>query len=181
MSLFTKASYKALCLLIWGGGDKPISGLTETKEKSETNRFVRKVLTFMVFLPPITILLIVAADVLTLLIASYLRPEKKALVLVLYDGKKYLDMFKIIFFEAIALVAFRYTLRLCIACRAFSHATSDTICEFQSKYCKDKQDLGNPVLSKPSRFWRFVEQLAGIKETASPLRKTPELQEPETT
>lgn len=139
-----------------GGGDKPISGLTETKEKSETNYFVRKVLTFLVYLPPITIFLIVLADVFTLFIPSYLRQDTKPLISVLYENKKYLDLGKIIFFEAVAIAALVYTRRICNTCRDFSTATSETIREFQLEYCPHKQDLGKRATAKPSLVTRLV-------------------------
>src|SRR5215203_1680393 len=125
-----------------GGGDRPVRGLTQTNTKSETDHFVRQVLEFLVYLPPVTICLVIIADLSSLLLTSYLREDNQVLWRVLYDKALYFEMGKIIAFELIAVFALIYTWRLCNGCIDFSLATSETIREFQITYCPSKQELG---------------------------------------
>jgi len=131
-----------------GGGDKPIKGLTETPLSSERDRLVRRLLDVLMFLPPITILMILTADLSSIFVTSYLRDDDRVLWKVLYENRLFLEIGKIIVFECIAVFAMLYTWRLCNACIDFALATSETIREFQKEFCKDKQDLGKIPVPK---------------------------------
>jgi hypothetical protein len=116
-----------------GGGDAPLRGLSADTTQSERNRFVRTILTGLVFLPPITIILIVVSDLSSVFLTrSYLRISMEHLWKVLLAEHHYGSLAKIAGFDAIAVASAIYTLMLCLNCREFTKATSATIKDFSS-------------------------------------------------
>ena len=156
-----------------GGGDEPIKGLEKTHLSSERYRSVRQLLDFLMFLPPITILMILIADVSSIFLPSYLRDDDRVLWRVLYENRLYLEIGKIIVFECIAVSALLYTWRLCIRCIDFAVATAETIREFQMTFCKDKQDLGKiPVPTRSlvaAREWLRARKTQQFNELSDPV------------
>jgi hypothetical protein len=119
-----------------GGGDKPIRGLIANGAQSERNRFVRRIITGMVFLPPFTILMIVVSDLASLLASSYLRESQEALWKIIWERRSFEVLAKVVGFDTFALFSSFYTLRLCLKCREFSKATAATIKQF-NEFIKD--------------------------------------------
>ena len=162
-----------------GGGDKPIKGLDETPLSSERDRFVRQLLKFLMFLPPITIAMILVADVSSIFLPSYLREDNRVLWRVLYENRLFLEIGKIIVFECIAVSALLYTWQLCNGCIDFAQATSETIRDFQVAFCKDKQDLGKiPELKRSvlvaAREWLRARTTQVTSELSDAVSQAPE-------
>jgi hypothetical protein len=139
---------QSIVFIDMGGGDQPIKGLvagdsgptsqpTETStslsdSKAPPKLFVRRILKGLVFLPPVTILMIFISDISSLFIPSYLRDNHKLLCQILFDGEHNIAVVKIILFDLFALISCRYTWYLCRRCREFSEATSETIQEYNA-------------------------------------------------
>ena len=120
------------------GGDKPEIGLEPpATETPYSYRFVRTILTVLRFLPPIAIFLIVATDVSSLFMPSYLRDPNIKLWRVLFDGEHNSAVAKIFLFDSFGLLAGVYTYLLCLICREFSEATATTLNEFRQECCRE--------------------------------------------
>lgn len=127
-----------------GGGDNPISGIkrdgsppSETKKSFHSYLLskipLRTVLSYLVYLPPFTILMIFIADILSLCFPSSIRDCKNALIWCLFSEGEGFSILKIIMFEITALWAIYYTWGICDACKEFSKSTADTIKEFRKE------------------------------------------------
>ncbi|HYW73559.1 MAG TPA: hypothetical protein VE961_21230 [Pyrinomonadaceae bacterium] len=125
-----EAVVQNIVFLDMGGDDKPLTGLRDQQGNSERNQIVRFILTGMGYLPPLTILMILISDIASLLVPSYLRAHDGLLLGILINDRQYGLIIKILGFEAFAVFAFIYTLRLCIRCRKFGNATGVTIFNF---------------------------------------------------
>lgn len=123
---------QSIVFIEMGGGDKPIKGLVANEKKGERNKFIRRIITGLVFLPPVTIFLIVIADIYSLTIPSYQRESQEPLWRIMLDGNHDWNVLKIVCFEAFAISACFYTWGLCRKCRAFSKATSQTIKHYRA-------------------------------------------------
>jgi hypothetical protein len=124
---------QSIVFIDMGGGDQPIKGLVADNKPSQRNRFIRTIMTGLIFLPPLAILMIVISDMLSLIIPSFLRDSKEALWRVLIDGHHKVAVTKIVLFELYAVLCYTYAFFMCIKCREFSDASSDTIKEFRGK------------------------------------------------
>ncbi|HEX8734793.1 MAG TPA: hypothetical protein VF721_05675 [Pyrinomonadaceae bacterium] len=136
------------------GGDSPIGGLqkpetlldsdnnqitsstqlvdTEEKEKAPPASFARRIIKIIVFLPPVTILLVIATDIASLFMVSPYRDLHLPLWKIVKGHEMWIWIIaKIIFFDGIAFLAFLYTRKLCIRCREFSAKTRETIIDFR--------------------------------------------------
>lgn len=116
------------------GGDRPVAGLVASDEDTQSNlfaRIIRIILTVLVFLPPITILLIVISDIVSLFMSSYLRDPEIKLYEILFDGNHNISVAKIALFDLFAILSGVYTWILCRKCREFSQATSETIVKYR--------------------------------------------------
>lgn len=126
-----------------GGGDKEVEGLKPQNNAPESNQFTRWILTSLTFLPPFTIATIIASDLFSLKMDSYLRDDFMSVWDLLWkEGnplKSYpTEIAKILFYEVIALLCFFYTIDLCRKCRRFSAATSRTIKLFKKELIDER-------------------------------------------
>ena len=123
---------QSIVFIDMGGGDRPIEGLEVDESHPLPNVSIRRILTALVYLPPITIGLIIIADMFSLIIPSYQRDSEQALWRTMLDGQHTWAVIKIVVFELFAIWACHYTWRLCRKCREFSKATAKTIKDYKS-------------------------------------------------
>jgi hypothetical protein len=128
---------QSIVFIDMGGGDNPIEGLITSDDNAQPKlftRIIRGILIVLVFLPPITILVIVMSDIVSLFMSSYLRNPEVELWRILFDGKHKISVVKIVLFELFAISSCIYTWILCRKCREFSQATSNTIKEYRKVF-----------------------------------------------
>ena len=127
---------QSILFIDMGGGDEPMN-LVPDKADPRTNKVIRGILKWLVFLPPLTILAIILSDCISLLTQSFARESVDPLWKELWanSGKHKLDISKIILFELFAIWSCAYTFRLCKKCRRFTDATSQAIRDFKKGSC----------------------------------------------
>ena len=125
---------QSIVFIDMGGGDKPIMGLQiKNGGSAESNKFTRFILLLLTYLPPFTIAMIVAADLSSLFIQSYIRDDFVSLWTLLQKEFRPVEIAKIVAYETVALLCFAYTGSLCYKCREFSEATAETIKDFKKQ------------------------------------------------
>ncbi|HJR08787.1 MAG TPA: hypothetical protein VJ842_16120 [Pyrinomonadaceae bacterium] len=119
-----------------GKGDAPLSGLGCKEDEEKSTFLIRRVVQALVYLPPITIILIVASDIWSLCMPSPIRPNADALWFSLSNTERVTA----VIFELIGILSAIYTGYLCYLSTRFSRATARTLKEYEI------------FLSKPENF-----------------------------
>jgi hypothetical protein len=123
---------QSIVFIDMGGGDKPIEGIVATDDPPKSTFFIRRILTWLTYLAPFTIFIIVVADIVSLFMPSHLRDTEEVLWKILFDGNHPISVGKIILFDLFAILACIYTGFLCKNIRGFSRATSRTIKDYKT-------------------------------------------------
>jgi hypothetical protein len=110
-----------------GRGDGPLSGVEDEPESEKHTFLVRKVVKALVYIPPVTILLIIASDIWSLSMPSPIREVTGPL----WNSLNLIDRATVFAFELIALLSVIYTAYLCYLSSEFSKATADTLKEYE--------------------------------------------------
>lgn len=118
-----------------GKGDAPLSGLGSKEDEEKSTFLIRRVVQALVYLPPITILLIVASDVLSLYNPSPIRLVAGPLWFSLTTSER----ITAVVFDLIGILSALYTGYLCHQSTRFSKATADTLKEYESFLSKPEE------------------------------------------
>jgi hypothetical protein len=121
----------SLVFIDLGKGDKPVSGLERSEKqgqgKKENIFLIRSVIKALVYLPPITIFLVIITDVVSLYIDSPFRPPGS-----LNHNLEEFERNKAIIFDSFGGLSALYTWYLCRKSTRFSKATTNTLIEYQA-------------------------------------------------
>lgn len=137
-----------------GKGDVPLSGIDDDKVSDKNTFLIRRVVTALVYLPPITILLIIASDIWSLTLPSPIRE----ITIPLWNSLQNSARATVVIFELIALSSAVYTWYLCRSSARFSKATAVTLKEYE-RFLRNPKEKQAERIEK--RKLQQIEQLSG--------------------